>query len=201
MAARHGGWHLLYARTSRAFLCSRDSRCSSVPAWTYTAGKWHTELRSEGWTSSLKREMLWNSVCSPIQVSRPTAHKLLLAMPHKCSMQRYNVCGMSVSVLHEEYYQEQCYQFAVTAVKHLGPGCGLLSHTDEEPLEQAALLECDSLNKWIIYQRCLLKLKSFSQFSCYFHHLHILSLWWWEPIWLTDRVLGKMWSLSGPEQK
>lgn len=60
-----------------------------------------------------------------------------------------------------------------------------------------ALLECDSLNKWIICHCCLLKLKSFSQFCCYFHHLHILSPWWWEPIWLTDSVFGKTWRLQG----
>lgn len=43
--------------------------------------------------------------------------------------------------------KEQWYQLAVTAAKHLGQGYELLSHTDEELLEQAALLECDSDNK------------------------------------------------------
>lgn len=56
---------------------------------------------------------------------------------------------MPVSVLRGAVhnYQEQCYQLAVTAAKRLGPGYELLSHTDEESLEQAALLECDCVNK------------------------------------------------------
>lgn len=35
----------------------------------------------------------------------------------------------------------------MTAAKHSGPDCGLVSHTAEESLAQMALLECDSLNK------------------------------------------------------
>lgn len=35
----------------------------------------------------------------------------------------------------------------MTAEKHLGPDCGLVSHAAEESLAQMALLKCDSLNK------------------------------------------------------
>lgn len=206
MAALHSsGAHMHSAYTNRACVCCMDARRSWMAAWYYTVGKVSSGLSCE--------HQAWTEVCSETPSTTKTEYpgqlhiNILLQCPAKvahnnyCGLLSFVECHTTRCLLSSSCSCPQLPRVMLVAWcgswKHLGPDCELLSHTDEESLVQMALLECESLNKWIIYHCCLLKLKSLSQFCCYFHHLHILSPCWWEPIWLIDRVSGKCGDLQG----